>query len=243
MAVFVLLVVVSSSLSIFLPLVTDAVADYAAYCDSSGSGRSHAATARALVGDLKDKVPDKPGMQYCNVLTWPPSSGRQVFGYGSCDTVGRTADATYACRNCLATAGDALFLELSILLLITAAATTTGDVPHVQCYTGNGGVLAGEMKQSLILNLVVNLPYLPKTYYCNYLTFAGLTMYSFAECPRRDSDGDESVRACTDCLHLVGYDLIGSCGDTSTGYAWDDDSVCYFKVGYSLDVVCPKGTY
>ncbi|CAL1404532.1 unnamed protein product [Linum trigynum] len=101
MPVFGLLAVVS--LSIFLPLV--AVADFAVNCDAGSGRRLVAATVSALVEDLKDKVPDQPDWQYCNVLT--SSRGLQAFGYGSCNT-GMITSPANACRNCLSTAGDAL---------------------------------------------------------------------------------------------------------------------------------------
>ncbi|CAI0452356.1 unnamed protein product [Linum tenue] len=137
-----------------------------------------------------------------------------------------------------------LLLELSILALITAAATTTttADEAYKQCYTGNGGDLAVRIMKSLVQDLTAKLPDRRETYYCNELTLEGMKMYGFAECRGRDSDGAASMKACTDCLDLAGKLLIDDCKDTATGYAWDLDSACYFKVGYSIDV-CPKGTY
>ncbi|CAL1404537.1 unnamed protein product [Linum trigynum] len=143
-----------------------------------------------------------------------------------------------------------LLSELSIFVLITAAAATTAhnyyDMASAQCREGNGPgdqlAVAVQIKKSLIYDLIEKLPYRSEPYYCNELTRDGLKMNGFAECPARDRNGDASRRACTDCLVLVGDVLIDGCGKTGAGYAHDLDSVCSFSVGYSLGV-CPHGTY
>ncbi|CAI0452359.1 unnamed protein product [Linum tenue] len=102
-----LLVVLLSS--IFLLTVTAAVVDgdYQVDCDDSKSSGCDTYSALALIGDLKEKVPGDPRQAYCNVVTseW---SGRQIFGYAYCTTVGRSDDPPAACFDCLSGAGDAL---------------------------------------------------------------------------------------------------------------------------------------
>ncbi|CAL1404529.1 unnamed protein product [Linum trigynum] len=94
--------------SIFLLMVTAAVdEDYHVYCDDSKSSGCDTYSALTLIGDLKEKVPGDPRQEYCNVVTseW---SGRQIFGYAYCTTVGRSNDPPAACFDCLSAAGDAL---------------------------------------------------------------------------------------------------------------------------------------
>ncbi|CAL1404542.1 unnamed protein product [Linum trigynum] len=143
-------------------------------------------------------------------------------------------------------AATRLLLELSIFLLITAAATTaqTYDSASGRCREGNGGdmELAGQIMQSLVHDLIAKLPHRQQTNYCNELTQDGLKMYGYAECLRRDENGDASMGECTHCLAMVGKSLIIGCRQTGAGSSTDLRSVCFFNVGYSFDV-CREGSY
>ncbi|CAL1404535.1 unnamed protein product [Linum trigynum] len=140
-------------------------------------------------------------------------------------------------------------LELSIFLLITAAATTAEtyegyDSASGRCRGGNGGdmELAGQIMRSLVHDLIAKLPHRQQTNYCNELTHDGLKMYGYAECLGRDENGDASMGACTHCLDMVGKALIVGCRLTGAGSYTDLRSFCSFNVGYSFDV-CREGSY
>ncbi|CAN0923324.1 hypothetical protein LINGRAHAP2_LOCUS33505 [Linum grandiflorum] len=136
---------------------------------------------------------------------------------------------------------------LLLVLAITTTATlvsgdTPGDVPYGQCDNGKSGVdmpTVVWLKSSLINDLMATVPSKDGLHYCNTDSSGGITMYGYAECTRKPPPSD--LRYCTDCLALVGNYIAGagSCDDsTGVSHAWDSDSLCYFKIGFTL-ATCP----
>ncbi|CAN0923325.1 hypothetical protein LINGRAHAP2_LOCUS33505 [Linum grandiflorum] len=94
------------------------------------------------------------------------------------------------------------------------------------------------LKSALIKHLTATLPSKYGLHYCNTDTSGGITMYGYAECVRKPLPSDD-LDYCKGCLALVGDYLARSCDDSSgIGHAWDSDSLCYFKIGFTLGV-CP----
>ncbi|CAN0921877.1 hypothetical protein LINGRAHAP2_LOCUS32821 [Linum grandiflorum] len=92
------------------------------------------------------------------------------------------------------------------------------------------------LKSTLINDLTATVPTKKQLHFCKTDASGGITMYGYAECTRLSSGG---LDYCTTCLQVVGNYLAGSCDDsTGVGHAWDSDSWCYFKIGFTLDI-CP----
>ncbi|CAN1242049.1 hypothetical protein LINPERPRIM_LOCUS5205, partial [Linum perenne] len=113
-----------------------------------------------------------------------------------------------------------------------------GDVPYGLCDPGKNGVdipTAVDIKSTLIGDLKNVVPTKDQLYYCNTYESNGVKMFGYAQCTRTNS-GD--LGYCTDCLRLVGDFLVNNCDVTGIGHAWDADSLCYFRVGFDVDI-CP----
>ncbi|CAN1176062.1 hypothetical protein LINPERHAP2_LOCUS32321 [Linum perenne] len=128
-------------------------------------------------------------------------------------------------------------------LLLTSPSVNGDDGPKGACDVGKSGVdlsTAVKMKTSLIVDLAKVVPTENELHYCNQYVLDGITMYGYGECTRRPQPPGNNVDLsyCTDCLSLVGYALIENCDDTGAGHAWDVESLCYLKVGFTVDV-CP----
>ncbi|CAI0452352.1 unnamed protein product [Linum tenue] len=143
-------------------------------------------------------------------------------------------------------------LAIILVVLFVSAPTITAQEaqapllpvdPYGECNVGNGGDVgtAVQMKQILIQDLIRVAPGKPRMNYCNGLTMNGLQMYGYAECTIHNAPGD--LPACNQCSSEVGGYLIQNCDTTGAGHAWDTaESGCYFKVGFSVDDVCPAGS-
>ncbi|CAN0923327.1 hypothetical protein LINGRAHAP2_LOCUS33506 [Linum grandiflorum] len=126
-----------------------------------------------------------------------------------------------------------------LLLVFAITTSVSGDTTYGQCDVGENGVDMSTvvwLKSALIDDLTATVPYKDGLHYCNTDASGGITMYGYAECTRLPSGG---LGYCTECLAVVGDYLAGSCDDSSgVGHAWDSDSLCYVKIGFTLDA-CP----
>ncbi|CAN1171066.1 hypothetical protein LINPERPRIM_LOCUS7769 [Linum perenne] len=134
---------------------------------------------------------------------------------------------------------NSLLFSLFLIFYVTTITTlVVGDRPYGQCDPAKNGVdipTAVDIKATLIDDLKNVVPTKDKLYYCNTYESNGVKMFGYAECTRMNS-GD--LGYCTDCLGLVGEYLKANCDVTGIGYAWDDDSSCYVRVGFNVDI-CP----
>ncbi|CAN1343312.1 hypothetical protein LINPERPRIM_LOCUS39757 [Linum perenne] len=92
-----------------------------------------------------------------------------------------------------------------------------------------------DMKTILIGDLAKVVPTRDQLHYCNTYGSEGITMFGYAECTHHNSD---DLGYCTNCLGYVGDFLAANCNDTGVGHAWDVDSSCYYKIGFTKKI-CP----
>ncbi|CAN0923329.1 hypothetical protein LINGRAHAP2_LOCUS33508 [Linum grandiflorum] len=136
-------------------------------------------------------------------------------------------------------------LITGLLLVLGITTSANGAIPLGQCDDGIGGLDMATvvwLKSGLINDLAATVPSIDQLHYCNTDASGGIRMYGYAECTRQPPPSDGSapdLTYCKNCLAVVGKYLAGLCGDsTGVGHAWESDSLCYVKVGFTIGI-CP----